>query len=158
MKRTLVVILLASGLFGCGQGRLSDGPSPDFSVENINGGKLEKSALHGHPVVIDFWETWCQPCRMQMPEVQKLYKDYAPKGVQVLGISDESKKVVSPFVRDRSLSYEFGLDSVHAMKKAFGVDGYPTMILLDRDGNIVYSESPPDIDKVREILDRMTKS
>jgi peroxiredoxin len=170
IQKRLVPKVMMSGLFavmlgacyfilGCGPARLADGPAPEFQVRNVqNQATLAKTALKGRPVVIDFWETWCEPCRQAIPEVQKLHDDYAKYGLVVVGISDESTDLIAKFARDRRLTYTMTTDPGKVAAKQFGVDGYPTMILIDPQGNIVYRGMPPDFNNVRAVIDRMVKS
>ena len=116
-----------------------------FTLAGLEGDKLPLSSLLGKVVVIDFWATWCAPCREEIPELIAMQRKYGPKGFTVLGVAmdEEGKSVVAPFVakerftvegQPSPMSYPILLGNDAAADKFGGLLGYPTSVLISRDG------------------------
>jgi thiol-disulfide isomerase/thioredoxin len=114
----------------------------DFSLRDLDGHVTKLSQYRGHPVVIDFWATWCAPCRHQIPELKKLYTKYhKSRGLVVLGVAcdtvqGEGVESVRPFVRQFEISYPILLAET-AVLDDFGVEAIPTTVFLGSDGAMV---------------------
>lgn len=126
-------------------------PAPDasahdeglnFTAANLAGGKIDFSKYRGHPVIVDFWATWCAPCRRQIPELVELYKKYGKtRGLIVLGIScdtiqGEGRDVVKPFVQEFKINYPIALAD-EELVQSLGVEAIPTTFFVGPDGKIV---------------------
>ena len=120
----------------------SAGSGVDFSLRDLDGHVTRLSQYRGHPVVIDFWATWCAPCRHQIPELKKLYAKYhRSRGLVVLGIAcdtvqGEGVRSVRPFVRDFAINYPVLLAESNVLDD-FGVEAIPTTVFLSTDGTMV---------------------
>jgi len=120
----------------------SSGSSVDFSLRDLDGHVTKLSQYRGHPVVIDFWATWCGPCRHQIPELKKIYQRYhRSKGLVVLGIAcdtvqGEGVRSVRPFVKEFEINYPILLAETDVLD-SFGVEAIPTTVFLGPDGSIV---------------------
>ena len=120
----------------------SSDTSVDFSLRDLNGHVTRLSQYRGHPVVIDFWATWCAPCRHQIPELKKLYAKYhRSRGLVVLGIAcdtvqGEGVRSVRPFVKEFEISYPILLAEMPVLD-SFGVEAIPTTLFLGADGSIM---------------------
>jgi thiol-disulfide isomerase/thioredoxin len=114
----------------------------DFSLRDLDGHETKLSQYRGHPVVIDFWATWCAPCRHQIPELKKLYEKYhQSRGLVVLGIAcdtvrGEGVRSVRPFVKEFDISYPILLAEAGVLD-SFDVEAIPTTLFLGSDGSIV---------------------
>jgi cytochrome c biogenesis protein CcmG/thiol:disulfide interchange protein DsbE len=96
------------------------------------------SDFKGKVVFIDFWATWCPPCRISMPEVEKLYADYQGKAVQVLGLNlDENGEKARTFVEKKKIPYPVLLAGGSDISSAYGVSGIPHFALVDQEGRLV---------------------
>lgn len=116
--------------------------APAFSLKDLAGKPVSNQSLAGQVVLLDFWATWCAPCRKSMPELQATHKKYASRGFSVVGISiDDDKDAVSKvkkFVKSNKIGYPIALDSEKAPAwDAFRVKAVPAAFLLDREGRIV---------------------
>jgi len=115
-------------------------PAPAFDLKSLAGAPLSNASLKGKVALLDFWATWCAPCRKSMPELQALHDKYAAKGFTVVGVSiDEGgPSKVKKFVSSKKIDYPIALDSEQAPAwEAFRVKAVPAAFLLDREGRIV---------------------
>jgi peroxiredoxin len=115
-------------------------PAPAFSLKALDGTALSNGSLKGKVVLLDFWATWCAPCRKSMPELQALHRKYADRGFAVVGISiDEGGPAkVKKYVAANKISYPIALDSEkNPAWDAYRVKAVPAAFLLDREGRIV---------------------
>ncbi|MGB9199236.1 MAG: TlpA disulfide reductase family protein [Terriglobales bacterium] len=109
----------------------------DFTLKDLNGKSWSLSELRGKVVVVNFWATWCPPCRKEMPDLEALYERFGSQGLVILGISDEEQSKVAPFVRDRKVTFPILLDPGRKVNEAFIVEGIPKSFVYDRDGKLV---------------------
>jgi thiol-disulfide isomerase/thioredoxin len=117
-------------------------PALNFTTQTLSGGKITLSQYRGHPVIVDFWATWCSPCRRQIPELNDLYKKYnKTRGLVVLGIScdmvqGKGLQSVEPFVEELQIEYPIALADQSLLDR-LAIDAIPTTLFLDKDGKIV---------------------
>jgi thiol-disulfide isomerase/thioredoxin len=138
--RSVPFVVIALLLFGCTSG--SDNNSrpvaSDFKLQDLNGKAIRLSDYRGKPVLIDFWATWCPPCRASIPAIEKLYKTYSPKGLVVLGVSTDQGgwDYVKSFTAEYGMTYPVlkGDDDVFS---SYQVRTIPMIVLLDKKGEIV---------------------
>jgi peroxiredoxin len=110
---------------------------PEFTLKDLSGKTWTFSELRGKVVLVNFWATWCPPCRKEMPDLETLYGRFGSKGLVVLGISDEEAAKVEPFIRERKVSFPVLLDPGRKVNEMFVVDGIPKSFVYDRDGKLV---------------------
>jgi peroxiredoxin len=111
-------------------------PAPAIRVKDLNGVSHRLADFKGKVVLIDFWATWCPPCRKGLPETQRFYTQFRGKGLAVLTISDETKTTVQPFVRQNRFTFPVCLDPGGATNRAYKVEAIPTTVVIDRKGNL----------------------
>lgn len=111
--------------------------SADFTLSDLEGDKWHLQDLHGKVVLVNFWATWCPPCRKEMPDLQALFDKYKGRGLIVLSISDEGSAKVEPFVKEQNITYPVILDPGGKVHALFQVDGIPKSFVYDRDGALV---------------------
>ena len=138
---TCSVVALAVVQGNRSQSRLSGKPAPEVALPLLGGGK--SAIQHGKVTMVDFWATWCAPCRASMPRVQKVWQEYKPNGVELYSVdtddpSPDRESQVSEFLMQNRLTFPVVLDDGTA-EHAFAVASLPTMLLLDKDGKIVWS-------------------
>jgi peroxiredoxin len=109
----------------------------DFTLTDLQGKAWHLKDLRGQIVLVNFWATWCPPCRKEMPDLQSLYAQFKNQGVVVLSISDEESAKVSPFVAERDITYPVLLDPGRKVNEEFKVEGIPKSFVYDRDGKLV---------------------
>lgn len=111
--------------------------APDFSVTDLDGRKLTLSDYKGKVVLLDFWATWCSPCREEIPHFVEMQNQYGPQGFQVIGVSmDDDAKPVHEFARQFKLNYPVALGDDKLAQRYGGVLGLPVNFIIDREGHI----------------------
>jgi len=120
-------------------------PEPELTLKDLDGKNVSLSDYKGKVVLVNFWATWCEPCRVEIPWLIEMQQKYGPKGFVLLGIAldEEGKSVVAPFVSKERfdvngqklpMSYQILIGNDDAADKFGGLFGYPTSILISRDG------------------------
>ncbi len=112
-------------------------PAPEFVAKTLDGREVRLSELRGTPVLLNFWASWCGPCRRELPELADLYDKHKGKDLLVLGVNDEGKSVARDFQKQTGLNFETLDDSSQKLYRAFRVRSIPTIFLIDKDGRIV---------------------
>ena len=117
-------------------------PAPNFTLALIDGGNFNLNDYTGRPVLINFFASWCLPCREEMPVLEKIVHEYEPKGVVFLGIAvDDTEEKMKDFIAKYGVTFPVGLDKTAAIQKSFGLYGIPTTYFIDKQGIITYFHS-----------------
>jgi peroxiredoxin len=109
----------------------------DFTLADLDGKQWNLKSLRGKVVLVNFWATWCPPCRKEMPDLQALYNRFKDQGFVILAISDEEASVVKPFLAERKVNFPVMLDPGDTVNKLFKVAGIPKSFVYGRDGKLV---------------------
>lgn len=148
-----VVILLTAGLPDRDAYMLNV-PAPAFNLPLLDGEMLNSEALYGHPVVINFWATWCAPCAVEMPELQRLYEQYQADGLRVIGINEgESPELVQSWVDNFGLTFDIGLDNFQYVGALYGLTGQPSTYVISPQGTITkIFYGPTDMKTLEDVI------
>jgi cytochrome c biogenesis protein CcmG/thiol:disulfide interchange protein DsbE len=131
---------------------LAGKPAPDFALEDLSGKKVSLASYKGKVVLINFWATWCAPCKIETPWLVELRNQYAPQGFEILGISaddfdmdnpqklSEEKKDVARFVQQQHMPYPVLIDGDALSQPYGGLDSLPTSFFVDRKGTVVATQ------------------
>lgn len=113
--------------------------APALTLMDMQGKQVSLSQFKGQVVILNFWATWCPPCREEMPSMEKLYRDYKDSGLVMLAVNVEENglQAVSAFLKQRSYSFPILLDSENVAQNTFGVFRFPESFIIDRNGVIV---------------------
>jgi len=113
--------------------------APDFTLTTLDGKKVQLSSLKGKAVLVNFWATWCEPCKIEMPWLVDLQKEYGPQGLQILGVSldDTDTKTVALFAHKMGVNYPILKGTDQVADSYGGADRLPLTFFVDRSGKIV---------------------
>ena len=133
----VAMLVLAPGVIRAG-GILSPGePAPTLALKAPDGRPLSMAAMKGHLVLVDFWASWCVPCRISIPALETLYREFHARGLDVLAINvDERRKDADAFMAGRQYTMPIIYDPAGNSPRDAGVYGMPTSFLVGRDGKI----------------------
>lgn len=109
----------------------------DFTLTDLDGKSWNLKDLKGKVVLLNFWATWCPPCRKEMPDLEMLYRRFGAQGLIIIGIDDEETETVKPFIAQQGITYPVLLDPGRKVNTLFQIEGIPKTFVYDRDGKIV---------------------
>jgi thiol-disulfide isomerase/thioredoxin len=115
----------------------ADVEKADFTLLDMHGNKVTLSTLRGKIVMVNFWATWCPPCRLEMPDLDKIYTRYEPQGLVILSITDEDSLKVNTFISRTNYHPPVLLDPGGTVHKQFHIQGIPKTFLFNRDGKLI---------------------
>ena len=133
-----VALVACGGAQGATMAGVNEGNhARDFRLEGLDGTDVSLSDFGGKVVLINFWATWCAPCRAEVPDLQAAYEAHQSDGLVILGVNvEESRAAVEPFVADFGMTYPVLLDETGDVLKLYRAIGLPMSILIDREGLI----------------------
>jgi len=115
----------------------SPSPAPDFTLPARDGGKIHLGDLRGQVVMINFWATWCGPCRQEMPLLEQIHEKYEPLGFTLLGVNVEpDSKEAQAWLAKMGVTFPILFDRDNAVSSSFGVEAMPSSVLIDREGHV----------------------
>jgi len=145
MKRVAGVIILILTLSmlitGCSGGGSSSAEvgskAPDFCLKDLSGQEYSLSELRGKPVLLNFWATWCGPCRGEMPYLEEIYREWSGKGLTLFAVNiGESSSQARGYLQTYGMSLPVLLDSAQTVAKRYNITGIPTTFFIDKNGII----------------------
>jgi len=134
---TAAAVFVAFGIFMIGTTSVSAQRAPDFTLTDLEGQKVTMSDYEGKIIILDFWATWCGPCKMEIPSFIKLQEDYKDD-VVVLGVSLDQggPRTVVPFAREMKINYPVVFGDGQVVQDYGGIRSIPTTFVIDRDFSI----------------------
>ena len=139
MRKILATVSIAAVLaFPAVAGEIA-GVAPDFTLEARNGGQVSLSDLRGDVVMINFWATWCGPCREEMPHLEALHQRYSDLGFTLLGVNvEEDSRLSDQFLAETPVTFDILFDPHNGVSELYDVIAMPSTVLVDREGNMRY--------------------
>lgn len=140
LTRSRFALIVAAALVLAGMGAkppLVGGPAPPFTLPDLEGKPVSLEQFHGRPVLLNFWATWCEPCKKEMPEIQSAYDTHRADGFVVLAIDfGETPEAAAKFVRKMGLTFPVLIDRKVTVASTYGIVSLPVTFLVDREGVI----------------------
>jgi cytochrome c biogenesis protein CcmG/thiol:disulfide interchange protein DsbE len=138
----LFVGLLWFALMRSGSQATVGNTAPEFELRTLSGGTLSSADLKGHPVVINFWASWCLPCREEAPLLERTWRQYRDEGVMFLGVNiKDAESDAKAFVEEFDITYPVVRDLDQELTRSFGVRGLPETFFVDHEWRFVGTES-----------------
>ena len=130
------IVIILVGLLGmAGRPPLVGGPAPEISLKDLQGHEVRLSDFRGKVVLLNFWATWCKPCKEEMPAMQTSYEKLRDKGFVVLAVNElEDTDKVAQHIRDHGHTFEVVMDRNNTVANRYGVVGLPVSFLIDAQG------------------------
>ena len=134
-------------------------PAKNFTLTRLSGDSVQLSELRGKFVLIDFWSSWCPPCRAEASALTTAYEQYQELGVEFVGVAIwDSEKSVKRFIDDYQVSYPNGIDSRGSIAIDYGLTGIPEKYLVDREGMLIGKfVGPMSLGRINEVLQEATR-
>ncbi len=134
----VATLILGAQLAERNRGRPASGPAPNFQLQLFSGESIQLSELHGQVVLLNFWASWCPPCRAEAPDLQALHEDFASSGLRVLGVNmlESSPAKAQAFLDELGLRYANGEDIEQRITRLYRVEAPPESFLIDRRGQV----------------------
>jgi peroxiredoxin len=139
--RTLCALGLAAATLASplATGAIAQGSAPDFTLRTMNGPNLRLAEQRGRVVMVNFWATWCGPCRQEMPQLDRLYQKYKSSGFVLLGVNvDEDARKAADVAVKLGVTFPVLLDTDKAVSKLYDLSTMPSTVIIDRDGKVRY--------------------
>jgi cytochrome c biogenesis protein CcmG/thiol:disulfide interchange protein DsbE len=138
-----VLTMIAAGAAACASAREEATPAPEFSLQDLQGNPLSLSSYKGKVLVLNFWATWCPPCRREIPDFIEAYKDLKAKGLEILGVSvdDLSAEALRDWTQKAGMNYPVALATQKIIQDYEPGEFIPATIVIDRRGRIRYRRS-----------------
>ena len=161
MKKLIVALALCtavSAFAGVGKGQRA----PEFSLPSLKGATVALSSLKGKVVLIDFWAQWCEPCKKELPQLDRLSKEYAGKGVVIVAVNiDKQRENAERMVKQLGVSLPVLLDPAGSVAGTYDLPKMPTSFVVDKKGIVRFVnegfDGPKDVDRFKQELDELTK-
>jgi thiol-disulfide isomerase/thioredoxin len=137
------------------------GPAAPFSLKSRTGSTVSLESLKGQVVLINFWATWCGPCRKEMPLLEQLQKKYTPLGFTMVGVNvEEDTRLMDTFLKDVPVSFPILLDPANSVSKLYNVSAMPSTVIVDRKGNVRFVHQgyqPGDEGKYQDLIRQLIR-
>ncbi len=141
LNRIIPTLTLLLSLLTAGSALALDvgGAAPDFTLKSRSGENIKLSELRGEVVMVNFWASWCAPCRQEMPLLEELHERYSDLGFTLLGVNvEEDSSAALDMLKEIPVTFPVLFDNRNTVSKLYNVVAMPTTVILDRDGTVRY--------------------
>lgn len=135
-------------------------PAKDFRLKDIAGNEVTLESFKGKVVILHFWASWCEPCKIEFPALKRLSELFRDKGLVVVGISEDSRERTIPFVKERGVAFPILFDQYGGVMRDYRVSVIPVSVIVNRDGSVEGTLVGPreyDSREAIEYFERITK-
>lgn len=137
--QTLLLALCLAWFSTPTQSKEINQPAPNFTLKSIAGSNLKLSEYRGQVILLNFWASWCGPCRQEMPILESLHNRYKDLGFTVLGVNvEKDPSKAQEYLKEVSVTFPILLDTQNSTSELYNVEAMPTTVIIDRDGNMRY--------------------
>ncbi len=152
----LIAVFFGVALVGKNQTQPTEGGAPEFTLTTFEDQQIKLSDLRGKVVMINFWASWCGPCRYEAPELQKTWEQYKDRGVVFLGIAyTDTERNAKAFLKEFGITYSNGLDLGTRISAKYRIQGVPETFIIDRSGTVSdFVKQPIDQARLSAMLDK----
>ncbi|MEO7387814.1 MAG: TlpA disulfide reductase family protein [Gammaproteobacteria bacterium] len=161
LKSLVMAALLAAPVVAGNATGGAVAPAAEFKLTSRAGAPVALSGLKGQVVLINFWATWCGPCRKEMPLLEQIQKKYAPLGFTMLGVNvEEDTRLMDTFLNDVPVSFPILLDPANGVSKLYNVSAMPSTVIVDRKGNVRFVHQgyqPGDEGKYQDMIRQLIR-
>ena len=159
--KLLLPLCIGLGGVGAASAASVSGPAPNFTLKSLSGKNMKLSEMRGNVVLINFWASWCGPCREEMPLLNALHAKYEPLGFTVLGVNvEEQEKNARGFLKNFPVDFPVLLDNQNKVSKLYDVIAMLMTVVVDRDGNMRYLHrgyKPGDEKTYRKVVKKLVR-
>lgn len=151
-----LLALWTLGLRHAGGGPVIGQPAPDFTLETYGGGELNLRDLRGQVVLVNFWASWCDPCRDEAAALERVWRDYKDRGVVFIGVDYvDLESSALDYLDEFDITYANGLDKGQRISRAYRIRGVPETFFIDKNGNIapIFVNGAPQVKKISPITE-----
>lgn len=155
----LVAVLTILAVFGLALARKNQtqptaGPAPDFTLTTLDGAQINLASLKGRVVVVNFWASWCAPCREEAPVLERVWQQYKDKDVVIVGVAyTDTEKNARAYLQEFGNTYPNGLDIGTKISELYNIQGVPETFVIDRQGNVARFFKVPFVEDEQHNLD-----
>jgi peroxiredoxin len=143
MKRIamMMILTLTLVLAGCSGGIDKGNPAPDFTLTDLQGNNVTLSQYKGKNIYLNFWASWCGPCKDELPDIEKIHQEYKDKDLVVLTVNPgEEKEIVKKFIEDQKYTFPVLLDSKMDVARLYKTNDIPVSLFINKEGTIVFKK------------------
>ncbi|MBA3873595.1 MAG: TlpA family protein disulfide reductase [Anaerolineae bacterium] len=149
-----IALIVGLALARKSQTQPTAGPAPDFTLTTLDGGQINLASLKGRVVVVNFWASWCGPCRQEAPVLERVWQQYKDKDVVIVGVAyTDTEKNAKAYLQQFGNTYPNGLDLGTKISEMYNIQGVPETFIIDKSGNVSRFFKVPFVEDAQQNYD-----